>query len=335
MTTASLRSLRHLEAVSEWERSVKKYVWWSRLHFLNIIVTPFSLLAMIVFDRTVPKPISLPVFALYLIVLFFAFRRYAKMRRLLNSGSLKETTALLPGGIGQILSELMSSMRLKADEFKVFLDTRSYSGTPSIQQIRRRKCIVLPLGFLKIVSSDPMGAKTLLAHELGHVKQRDTDLQILNRIYLKAALLVFGPIFLLSIPLGIVAVSTEYIDSAKEVERDRNIAILNGQSDPAYSFQMMAEERRAEEEPGELLSLLIVEFAFGFFFLWRVKRNQSRSEQLADQAAALFGDPFLARELLNKLGRPTLSSSILLKPSVQWRANQLWSFTSQYRLIDD
>jgi hypothetical protein len=58
----------------------------------------------------------------------------------------------------------------------ILIATRSRSIFPSVWERNGRASIVLPLGFLKVQRRNPSMTFAMLAHEFGHIHQRDTDL---------------------------------------------------------------------------------------------------------------------------------------------------------------
>lgn len=54
--------------------------------------------------------------------------------------------------------------------------SRSSGLSPSVFELHGRTCLNLPLGFVSLLRRDPTQARTLLAHEVAHIVQRDAKL---------------------------------------------------------------------------------------------------------------------------------------------------------------
>ncbi|MBN9118972.1 MAG: hypothetical protein J0I06_07400 [Planctomycetes bacterium] len=85
-----------------------------------------------------------------------------------------------PGGVWRILTALAARVGIDIERFDVRVSTHNYSFGPSIVELGRERrprdiLLIIPLGWFKLNRARPRAAAALLAHELGHILNRDAD----------------------------------------------------------------------------------------------------------------------------------------------------------------
>ena len=181
--------------------------------------------------------------------------RVNEFGRNIQSGKMKIIESDLIKPIHEIVLELKSKMNIEANIH--YVHGNSNTNLPSIEEYKNEIYLVFPTNFFTLVQKDKEAAECLIAHELGHIIQRDTRLWLLLdsfgthvQKYLVPAVLI------LALPkiLGIVSIAFE-----------ANINPLN-------SNTIMY-----------LLNIVVI-----VFFLSGIRQARRRSEYLADFASVLY-----------------------------------------------
>lgn len=129
------------------------------------------------------------------LIVFAARRRASAFRRLKRSGGLVELESELPASVKRVFDRALVSMKADAGQYRLFVLLKP-STTPSISRDEAgRFGLILPLGFIKSCSSDPSAAAAMLAHEIAHSINGDTELWILSDSLAHGVKVVFVPFF--------------------------------------------------------------------------------------------------------------------------------------------
>jgi hypothetical protein len=78
-------------------------------------------------------------------------------------------------------------MDVKADAFRLWLAPRRVDHAPSVLERNGAYNIIAPSGFFKLLLVSPTAARDMLAHELAHIRQNDTNLFVLVMTFSKVA----------------------------------------------------------------------------------------------------------------------------------------------------
>lgn len=106
------------------------------------------------------------------------------------------------------LNQLCTVMGIERSRVKVWLDRTNYSRSASIIEYGQTAHMLLSVGFLSILKSRPQEADAILAHELAHVRQRDSRLWLLAVVFARSTALFS----LLSLGIGVAEIlHHEYI----------------------------------------------------------------------------------------------------------------------------
>jgi hypothetical protein len=187
------------------------------------------------------------------------------------SDTLLELNEGQGGGFWALLEELCACMGVDFRKVRVRLATRNYDVGPSVIEHEDVTFLVIPLGFFKLLEVDREAARAILAHELAHVCQGDTNLWLLSESYLTAIRKFLMPL----------AILTSFISLAL------CFGALSSISYYADSYEVAA-IRRA--------SLAGIIQSFGqpvllLAFTYSVRKLRRRSEELADMAGVVFAGP--------------------------------------------
>jgi hypothetical protein len=112
-----------------------------------------------------------------------------KYKELGNFSNLDELPPKLVALVDQriaILSQTMTEWQRKSlhpDQLRYLLERRNFTAAPSMISADRKVNLIFPLGFFKLISSDPEAADAILAHELAHFFQDDSNLLFKIRCY--------------------------------------------------------------------------------------------------------------------------------------------------------
>ena len=87
----------------------------------------------------------------------------------------REIEILKAHGLYKCVFDLAKEMQIETDRITIWFDN-VYDVTPSCTTRWGRVHLICPLGFINLFTSDFTSARAMLAHELGHVLQRDSSL---------------------------------------------------------------------------------------------------------------------------------------------------------------
>jgi hypothetical protein len=134
--------------------------------------------------------ISLPVIAYYRIWKELR-ERYKELN---NFSNLDELPPKLTELVNQRIDALSQKMTKRHQNLlssyypiRHFLERRNFTAAPSMVFSRGRINLIFPLGFFKLIKSDPEAADAILVHELAHFFQKDSSLLFKIRCYYQIA----------------------------------------------------------------------------------------------------------------------------------------------------
>lgn len=90
-----------------------------------------------------------------------------------------------------LVDKLAADIGVAAPE--IHLARRDKHSMPSVAEDSGGSVLVLPMGFLTLFRQDPAGAQAVLAHEIGHIKERDTWIFHERRAFSTLFLFLFAP----------------------------------------------------------------------------------------------------------------------------------------------
>lgn len=141
----------------------------------------------------------------------FIIRKSRRFIRRLSSGQFQPIPDRFSHILEDTLKDLTFKLNISRSSLVVLIDHRDFSISASSSKHRDRIYLLLSLGYFKLWSMDREAAIAILAHEMGHFCQRDTDLLLLAKVY-STSLLSITPIFIalqaFSIPISALALTT-------------------------------------------------------------------------------------------------------------------------------
>jgi hypothetical protein len=177
-------------AAAEIKKSFKKIIRWAFfLSLLTLIIPIFIFLGEPDFDDLLFSNGVLNILFLIPILLLLAMTIVTKIQevRFLNfkPEGFQRIDYEKISYLKSIIEDLKSSMSLEKDNIQVW---KSSSNTflPSIQSDKTNTHhLILPMNFFYLLIKEPEISKSLIAHEFGHIVQKDTNLWLYNIIYFK------------------------------------------------------------------------------------------------------------------------------------------------------
>ena len=147
--------------------------------------------------------------ALQLIGIILLARAY---RRRLSQSALEKKFTRVELSRLQVLRDTLSRCAevLGVDlERLVVWSNRSQHVAPSIVEVKGVPQLLIPMGFLALLARDRVSADAMLAHELGHVVQRDSRLWIQTWLVSRLLLRVLIPLDVLLIIVRLFAMAAD------------------------------------------------------------------------------------------------------------------------------
>lgn len=175
--------------------------------------------------------------------------------------------------INKDINLLKTSMELSAD-LEVYVDTKQFSLSPVVSKLKSNYLLILPIGFLTEYSKDKNSTKSILAHELAHIKQNDIELwSSYSRLVRKYLITFFLNVLIISLSLSIIQVeySLGVLEKSGELHK--------------FSMQKASIIARAEFN---LISSIIISVFFPIAMIVRLRNYRKKSETLADLGAVVF-----------------------------------------------
>ena len=254
------------------------------------------------------------VAAVYLSTVIYIWLKYNSIPRQIIKGRFRNITANQPQLIRQCIQEMAAKMRIPTDSIIVWVNVYSKTASPSIYTYKKSHHLLLPLGFFKIVAQDEELAKTIIAHELSHIRQRDADLFIVVKLFTRALLVVYIPILL--VVLFVTTAGASYFSSYLEYN---------------YGSDSFFELGGPFKGVGNGISLNTVFTVISWIFLISVllymRKLIYRSERVADLGAATFlssGAAIKALQINDDIKRQSFFRHLFsFHPSVERRINDL------------
>jgi Zn-dependent protease with chaperone function len=182
-----------------------------------------------------------------------------------RAGRVQEIVRVALPDVWRLVEALAAAMGIRRHMMTLWYSSeRSASASVQVDE-RGRADLVIPSGLAVLASREPARAEVILAHELGHVRQGDSEVIRLNAIYGRASkayfgLLVIGLLFMFA-----------YVS-------------VGG------TFRLL--EVVASVGPFALLVLV----------QGRARSGLQRAEELADVAAVTYADPGLCAAMLRGIG---------------------------------
>lgn len=154
-----------------------------------------------------------------LLILFYI--KYSKANLILEE--CEDITMSLPNNLEILLIEVSERLNIKKDKLKIYVNPQNYGLSPNVQNKNKFNIIVIPLGYFKLIDENREYAKIILAHELSHIKQQDSNLLNFTKVFLKilAFLIPFNIIY----GVFFISVWHPYLVK-KDQERIFNTALL-------------------------------------------------------------------------------------------------------------
>ena len=192
--------------------------------------------------------------------------------------------------VRQILDVIAPVLGVDPTKIRLWMNVFDGAREPSIAEAEGEIHVVLPIGFFKL-QKDPQdweAAKAMLAHEITHVAQRDSDTWFYASAFSRYALRVLLPIACIPLLAVLVLGLLNGMQHSNEVSA----------SSTASSISLINEDSRLEERSSSngsnvpwAVSVLVVSINPAvLLWTWYVVRNGRRASEIAaDMGAVLVG----------------------------------------------
>lgn len=243
----------------------------TRIAISLLLQVPAIIMALVRdWDETIPVigvSVAITQLGLFVLGIYIMRRRYRSAEvDISDTERFRELGKQDAPALSCILADLCGRMGL-SESIKVMLARRRYDISPSALETAEGLCIIIPLGFVKYVTQKPAEAAAILAHELGHIAQRDTKLWILAESFFVAMKRVFLPVSVGTYALVIIAL-------------------------------MFAVNYMSEQEIREALLRPLIPCIAIPAFMYSIRQLRRQSESLADLAGAAYGPEHAMRRAL-------------------------------------
>jgi Peptidase family M48 len=211
-----------------------------------------------------------------------------------------------------------------SEQIEYYISINNFDYSPFVFSRTKVNFLVLPLGFFKLMYERPQEAKAILAHELSHIAQHDTDLTIFIKIFLKYVFAILLPIQLLILS-PILYYSYQSSKEYRQEASDYNNAMFaNGGAGISYYQDMISDSYANAKQSekiywGVLFSLVVLFLLYGYLRL--ITYN---SEKTADVGAAAITntsaiESIISRVLDDRKYKKRKKFWFTVNPSVDWR----------------
>lgn len=207
-------------------------------------------------------------FALILTLISLYFEVSYFQRILKQKDIIKELPDHNKNIIKILINDLCTSMKIDIGSINFWINYRSYDFSPSIVEYKGKVHLILPLAFFKICSAHQQEAKAILAHELAHISQKDSNLWLLASAYVRSIMEILFPTNI-GIMLTSLAVNFQITNEYTQESLSESVIL----------FLVIA--------AGTAIAGSIVTLPM-YLFLRHIRRMRHRSEYLADLAATIF-----------------------------------------------
>jgi Zn-dependent protease with chaperone function len=235
--------------------------------------------------------LSLAVAPRYHFLLRF-FKQYSESRNLTGLTPLPlKQQKLLAELYDEVMERIPKDFHFILNNHKpeAYLEIDNLSAAPSMIRIGKRFCLIIPLGFFKIIRSDRPAARAVLAHELAHLVQNDSGRLLQIRTFFYAgnimfyyfAIHLFLGLFLLALtfnttrPPDLSPIMQESIDAGLHYTEDEL---------KRWGEYKKAQTLNTQIQKNFWSSILIIIYYYAL--RWFLKRRVSRAEHHADLFAA-------------------------------------------------
>jgi Zn-dependent protease with chaperone function len=331
------------------------------LIYLSLIVAPlFSAYAVI---TSLSKPIfeSVGAVADFVLAIAFLWLFTVRWRRFMRPFAQDSTLAPAPEGIKASITDLLrdasEKMGVDLPHLVVYISKSDLGGSPSVVQKSEEIALVLPLGFLKILSIEPNLARSVLVHEIAHIEQDDTRLWSLSSIYWSVfARFNFPILFIVLLILGtgvaraymfnqkletdiasykndaIKAVDLSFDQKLQEIKKapdsmdrftsEQTLEIEKMSAELDVGMKLDQEERKQEHDlimPTALFVGVALRLGMLLLVFSAIRSLRRLSERMADLAAVLYSDGATLISALERFGGKGKRHPFGLHPSTRWR----------------
>ncbi len=215
---------------------------------------------------------------------------FGKFDKDVQAGRITELKESQGASIREMTLALAADMQLPPEYPIRFWKTMSTAQYPSVQQVEEGDVnIVLPVNYFLYHQQHPERSKAILAHELGHVRQRDTDLYMLSEKFYSTVRLVVVPMMCLSLFTVLL------------------MLVLNGNNQVQDGFLPVAVSALSVIIPGAFIVFYMGQYN-------KIKALRQQSEHLADMNAYLYADGDRLLEVLQTLQEPGRRNNIVHPP---------------------
>lgn len=262
---------RHL--LDQWEkrrRRARRYVTLARLQVLLALLITVPLVIYHSFSAEPGEEfITLFAWAQVLAMMAVFVWHARRFQSEFQAGQTRDISRVLPVRLEKQIEEIADALKLAVHDFEVHLAPRRFHANPSVVWVNRKHRLILPLGFLRLAESEPVMAKTMLAHELAHIVQKDASLWKLFLIYSPVIRYVIVPFGILTTIVGVIYFIHTYeaVSNLEGVDWVQASGYLNIM---AFALAQMA----------------LQNIGAPMAFLYGIRTMRLKSEYLADLAAA-------------------------------------------------
>ncbi|PZR30054.1 MAG: hypothetical protein DI535_00715 [Citrobacter freundii] len=191
---------------------------------------------------------------------------------------------------------------------------------------------------MKLLYDQPEEAKAILAHELSHIAQRDTDLTILLKIFLKYVLSILLPIQLITAAPSLYYAYNQSVEH--ELEANRLFTYMLGSGDINDSYYNKEIDRNfamAKEERGMFRGVLISSVILGLICIY-LRRVVFNSERTADTAAAAITSPIVVKNIFQRILHDRKYKRkqqfwFTINPSIKWRLKKIVRLEKKFEVM--
>jgi WD40 repeat protein len=239
--------------------------------------------------------------------------------------ALPDITDDLEASDRDFLRRLMIRAGREANDIRVLSNLGSPANTPSVSWANGVDYVILPPGFFTVWQMSPSAAEAMLAHEVGHLLQRDADLYIEFSRYMRFMLSRYLPVLLLLAIGGSVGTAILVPEVTSEAQLSSFEAITGlTYFRNAEAYSTWATGIVFSAYAATLCLLATAALACALALIYRILKF--RSESVCDRISLALTENAGIRDALNLFGSE--DSRQFFAPSLAWRrakVSTLWS----------
>lgn len=196
--------------MKQWENRIRGAKWRSRIARWQIKLTvycfPLWLLITAIEAFKGEADSENIVFVPLTAVVLILYRKWTrKFTRFLELPFLKEPSPKTKEQLSSLISPLLKDMGLDSMKLEIRIDLENPGRGASILEIpgKTAKYLIVPLGLISLIRSEPVVVRAIIAHELAHIRQDDWNLWFEVTGFARANAFVFIPFMAIKLVYGI------------------------------------------------------------------------------------------------------------------------------------